>query len=201
MRAIEEQKRRAEEEAAARKAAEEAEKQRVAEAAKGRTRTEAGRACCCAARCGAPAPRRQAAIGPDAVRVVPRPQGEDRRGGAARATRRKRPARYAGARRSPRRNAAAGPRRVSEAMDLARAALRQAAVPVSAPRPAPGGGAACRPRPFWRSRRAPKDAHGDVALRSRAADADEEDRRVKRGPGGLPGKAPERELRLSRKRR
>jgi translation initiation factor IF-2 len=188
-RALEERKRRAEEEEAARKAAEEAEKQRAEEAAKAAVAPKQEEPVAPRVvereRPGEP-PRR---VGPDAVRVM-RPQGDDRRAPSPRTGEngpRAMPARD-GAREATR-----APGREGFRGDGPRPGAGAAAGgrPGFGPRPASAGGPRPSPAPVLEIAGRPERAHGDVALRSRA-DADEEDRRVKRGPGGVPGKAPER---------
>ncbi len=190
-RAIEDQKRRVEEEAA-RKVADEAERERAAEAAKAK---EAEAAVAPKQEEAAPRvverpaelPRR---AGPDSVRVVPRPQGEDRRP-------------QVGAFRSGE-NGQRGPAR-DGAREGTRPPGREG---FRSDGPRPGGGAAGAPRPGFGARPGPGGSsrpasapvlevarpervrEGDVALRARTVEAEEEDRRAKRG--GLPGKAPER---------
>jgi translation initiation factor IF-2 len=187
--AIEDKKRRVEEEAA-RKVEEEAER-RAAEAAKA-NEAEAAKAPkqeAVAARVverPAEPPRR---AGPDSVRVISRPQGDDRRpqGGALRSGEngQRGPARD-GARegtRPPGREGfrGDGPRSGGGAAGTAR--------PGFGARPGPAGS---RPAsaPALEVTRPERVREGDVALRARPVDAEEEDRRAKRG--GLPGKAPER---------
>ena len=188
--AIEDQKRRVEEEAA-RKVEEEAERQRAAEAAKA-NEAEAAKAPkqeAVAARVverPAEPPRR---AGPDSVRVIPRPQGDDRRS-------------HGGALRSGE-NGQRGPAR-DGAREGTRPPGREG---FRGDGPRPGGGAAGTARPSFGARPGPAGSRpasatalevtrpervreGDVALRARPVDAEEEDRRAKRG--GLPGKAPER---------
>ncbi|HWJ20160.1 MAG TPA: translation initiation factor IF-2 [Geobacterales bacterium] len=185
--AIEDQKRRVEEEAA-RKVEEEAEKLRAAEAAKV-NEAEAAKApkqeevvARVVERPAAP-PRR---AGPDSVRVIPRPQSDDRRpqgvpfrsgengqrDGAREGTR---PPGREGFRGD-------GPRPSGGAAGTAR--------PSFGARPGPGAGSRPAPTPALEVTRPERVREGDVALRARPVDAEEEDRRVKRG--GLPGKAPER---------
>ncbi len=188
---IEDQKRRIEEEAA-RKVAEEAERQRAAEAAKVEE-AEAARA-----------PKQEAAAprvverpaepprraGPDSVRVVPRPQGDDRRPQGAPF-------------RSPE-NGQRGPAR-DGAREGTRPPAREgfrgdgprpgggtagAARPGFGARPGPGAGSRPAAAPVLEVTRPERVREGDVALRARTVDAEEEDRRAKRG--ALPGKAPER---------
>ncbi len=189
--AIEDQKRRVEEEAA-RQVEEETEKQRAAEAAKANEAevAKAPKQEAVAARVverPAEPPRR---AGPDSVRVIPRPQGDDRRpqGGALRSGE----------------NGQRGPAREG-AREGARPPGREG---FRGDGPRPGGGAAGAARPGFGTRpgagagsrpgsaptsevtRPERVREGDVALRARPVDAEEEDRRAKRG--GLPGKAPER---------
>ncbi len=182
-RAIEDQKRRVEEEAA-RKVEEEAERQRAAEAAKVNEAAKAKEEEAAPRVPERPAepPRR---AGPD-VRIMARPRPDDRRP-------------------VPPRQGENGPSPRGPARDGAREGTRPPARegaradgprPAGGARPGPGGrpaagGARPAPAPVLDVGGRPERVReGEVALRVRPADADEEDRRVKRG--GLPGKAPER---------
>ncbi len=191
VRAIEDQKRRAEEEETARKAAEEAEKQRVEEAAKAAVapKQEEPVAPRVVERRRPEPPRR---VGPDAVRVM-RPQGEDRRAPSPRTGEN-------GPRGMPPRDGARegtrAPGREGFRSDGPRPGAAAAAGGRQGfgPRPTSTGG----PRPgaapvsvLEIAARPERSRDGDVVLRSRTADAEEEDRRAKRG-SGVPGKAPER---------
>jgi translation initiation factor IF-2 len=184
LRAIEEEKRRQEEEVTALKAAEEAERERVAEAARAEKAKKVEQVAKVeepappprAPERPAPPPRRS---GPD-VRIV-RPQSDDRRGpprdgpprdGARPAGRNGAPPRPDGQRPGAAAGARSGP----------------------GARPAPGGGGrGVPPAPVLDISGRPERARGegDVVVRARPAD-DEDDRRVKRGPSSVPGKAPER---------
>ena len=189
--AVEDQKRRVEEEAV-RKVEEEAERQRAAEAAKA-NEAEAAKAPKqeeAAARVierPAEPPRR---AGPDSVRVIPRPQGDDRRpqGGAFRSGEngQRGPARD-GAREGTRPPGREGFR--SDSPRPGGGATGTARPPFGA-RPGPGAGSRPATATVLEVTRPERVREGDVALRARPADAEEEDRRAKRG--GLPGKAPER---------
>jgi translation initiation factor IF-2 len=195
-RELEEQKRLAEEAATAQKVAEEAERQRAAEAAKAPKPEEPVVVARVPQRPAEP-PRRS---GPDSIRVVGRPGGDERRpeerrpqGGAPRQGENghRGPAKE-GARdgtRPPGREGfrGDGPRPGGGAPAGARLG--------GGPRPGPGGaGAGQRPMPapvLDIAGRPERVREGDVAVRSRAQDAEEEDRRPKRGTT-IPGKAPER---------
>ncbi len=189
LRAAEEQKRKAEEEAAARKAAEEAELQRAADAAKAPKPEEQPVQ-------QQPAPRAEERerpshpprrVGPDSrVAVRPhddrRPQGVSPRAGEN------------GQRVPPREGARDGTR--APGREGVRSDSRPGGAGAAGGRPPAGG-----PRPHaGGSRPAPAPVleiggriervrgEGDVAVRARPTDADEEDRRTKRG--GVPVKAP-----------
>jgi translation initiation factor IF-2 len=200
-RAVEDQKRRTEEEAAARV---EAAKQVSAEPAPAPAVEEA--ATREPPRLATP-PRREMRTGPDSVRIVPRPERDERRsqtgefqpqhrdeaatardaqrGGPRDAISRDgaRPAAREGFRSDGSRPAGGGIRPGAAAGPSAR--------PGFGPRPAPGG-AAARPAPapaldmFGRPERG---RDGEVAVRARLVDSEEDDRRVKRG---IPGKATDR---------
>ncbi len=177
-RAAEEQKRKAEDEAAARIAEVEAERERVTEAAIAPKTEDA------APRAEAPPARR---TGPDS-RSPARPLDDRRQQGAGTRTTE-----------GGQRPGASGPR------DGARPQGRDSGARAETPRP--GGAAAAGSRPAFGARPAPGGGRpapapvleiggrpersrpdGDLALRARAADADEDERRAKRG--GVPGKAP-----------
>jgi translation initiation factor IF-2 len=177
-RAIEDQKRRVEEEAT-RKVEEEVERQRAAEIAKANETAKAKEEVA-APRVPIRRPEPIRRTGPD-VRIV-RPQPDERRPVA--------------------RNGESGPR--APAKDGAREGSRGPAregARADGPRPAGarlgagGRPAAGGPRPASApvleiGARPERMREGELALKPRPADAEEEDRRVKRG--GLPGKAPER---------
>jgi len=177
-RAIEDQKRRAEEEAA-RKAEEEAEKQRAAEITKANEAAKAKEEAA-AARVPVRRPEPIRRTGPD-VRIV-RPQPDERRPAARPGENGSRGPAKDGAREGNR-----GPAREGARADGPRPV---GARPGASGRPAAGGP---RPAPapvLEISGRSERLREGDLALKSRAVDSDEEDRRVKRG--GVASKAPER---------
>jgi translation initiation factor IF-2 len=177
-RAIEDQKRRAEEEAA-RKAEEEAEKQRAAEITKANDAAKAKEEAA-AARVPVRRPEPIRRAGPD-VRIV-RPQPDERRPAARPGENGPRGPAKDGAREGNR-----GPAREGARADGPRPA---GARPGASGRPAPGGP---RPAPapvLEIGGRSERMREGELAVKSRAVDADEEDRRVKRG--GVASKAPER---------
>ncbi len=190
LRALEEQKRAEEEEAAARKASEEAERLRAAEEAEAPKQEEPAPALAPVA-AERPAEPQRRATGPDSVRVIARPQ-DDRRpqGGGFRPQHGENGQRVApreGGRDAPRTPGregfrSDGPRPGSGAAGGAR--------PGFGPRPAPGAGARPGAAPVMEITRPERVREGDVAVRARTPEADEEDRRAKRG--GVPGKAPER---------
>ncbi len=194
VRALEEQKRAAEEEAAARIAAEEAERERAAEAAKAPKQEQAPAAPIAAERRAEP-PRR---AGPDSVRVIPRPQGDDQKvddrrpqGAPFRAGENgQRPPARDGAREGTRAPGREGFRSEGPRPGGGGAAGSRPSFGAGGARPAPAAGSRTAPAPVLDITRPERVREGDVAVRARATDADEEDRRVKRG--GIPGKAPER---------
>ena len=188
-RAIEDQKRRVEEEAA-RKVEEEAERLRAAEAAKANEAAEAvakvkvGEA---AERVPerpvrerpAEPPRR---AGPD-MRIV-RPQPDERRPTARQGENGQRGPAKDGAREGSR-----APAREAGRTDGPRTGTVTGARPVGG-RPTAGGPRPGIPPVSETGGRPERVREGELALKVRPADADEEDRRAKRG--ALPGKAPER---------
>ena len=179
-RAIEDQKRRVEEDAA-RKIEEEAERLRAAEAAKADEAVKAKEEVP-VARVPERRPEPPRRAGPD-VRIMARPQSDERR--------------------PPARQGENGPR--GPAKDGAREGSRvpREGARADGPRPGAGGarsGPGGRP-PAGGSRPAPAPVleiggrpervrDGELVLRARTPESEEEDRRAKRG--GLPGKAPER---------
>ncbi len=210
-RTVEERKRRAEEEAAALLAAQENAKLKVEDAPQAPVAQEpvseeppvreVERA--------PQPPRREMMTGPDSVRHVPRPPRNDDRRPQAGALRPQQ-----GDNGSAQRDGAHAPTRDVNARDGARPQGREgfrgdgARPGGAAPRPggAAGGpssrpgfgprpsGPASGPRPAPApvldiSGRPERVRDGDVTVRSRAADSEEEDRRAKRG---IPGKAPDR---------
>ncbi len=177
-RAIEDQKRRVEEEAT-RKVEEEVERQRAAEIAKANETAKAKEEVA-APRVPIRRPEPIRRTGPD-VRIV-RPQPDERRPVARDGESGPRAPAKDGAREGSR-----GPAREGARADGPRPAGARLG---AGGRPAAGG-----PRPASApvleiGARPERMREGELALKSRPADAEEEDRRVKRG--GLPGKAPER---------
>jgi translation initiation factor IF-2 len=211
-RELEEQKRRAEEEAA-RKAAEAAGKLEPAETVKAPEPEEP-----IAAPVESPAPRKAEPslpprrVGPDSFRSVPRPQEERRpQAGAARPTPRdqeapaaareggapvregqRTPSRDGGGREGPR-----GPSREGFRSDSPRPAggaprpggAGAGTRPGFGPRPGAGAGARPAPAPVLDMSGRPERTHGDLAVKARVPESEEDDRKPKRG---IPGKAPER---------
>jgi translation initiation factor IF-2 len=179
-RAIEDQKRRAEEEAA-RKAEEEAERQRAAEAAKANEAAKAKEIEVAPARIPERRPEPMRRTGPD-VRIV-RPQPDERRPGARHGESGQRGPAKEGARDGSRGTAREGARADGPRPGGAR--------PAAGGRPAPGGPRPAPAAPVLEiGGRSERMREGELALKSRATDADEEDRRVKRG--SVASKVPER---------
>ena len=177
-RAIEDQKRLAEEEAA-RKVEEEVERQRAAEMAKANEAAKAKEEAA-APRVPIRRPEPIRRTGPD-VRIV-RPQADERRPVARQGESGPRAPAKDGARDGSR-----GPAREGVRADGSRPA---GARPGAGGRPAAGGPRSAPAPVLELGGRSERMREGELALKSRPADAEEEDRRVKRG--GLPGKAPER---------
>ncbi len=179
-RAIEDQMRRVEEEAA-RKVAEEAERQLAAEAAKvdevAQAKEEVPAAHVTERR---PEPPRRA--GPD-VRIVARPPSDERRPFARQGENGPRVPVKDGAREASR-----APREGARTDGPRPGAGNTRPGPGGRP---PSGGSRPAPAPVLETGVRPERARdGELALRARTPDSEEEDRRAKRG--GLPGKAPER---------
>ncbi len=193
LRAAEDLKRKAEEDAAARKAAEEAERERAEEAARAPKIEEPAQAAQ-PARAAQPAPARSEPrrappprqVGPD-VRISARPPQEDRRPqpGARPAESGQRAPVREGARdgaRAPSREGARTEGFRPGGTGASRPGFGGGRPPAGGPRPAPAPVLDASGRPE-RVR-----GEGDLAVRARTPDAEEEDRHVKRG--GVPGKVP-----------
>jgi translation initiation factor IF-2 len=195
-RAVEDRKRRTEEEEAARLAAEEAEKLNVTEAGKAPASEDV--VAQDTARAVEPQPR-ETATGPDSIRYVHRPGAEERRpqAGALRAPQRENGAspREAIARegtRAPTREGFRGdsPRPGGGAPRPGGMAGTASARPGFGARPGPGAGARPTVAPVLDiSGRPERVRDGDVAVRARVNESEDEDRRAKRS---VAGKAPER---------
>ncbi len=192
-RAIEDQKRHAEEEAA-RKVAEEAEEQRAAEAAKENEAAKAKEPETVVRVPERPIPQRPAEpprrAGPD-VRIV-RPQPDERRPIARQGENGQKAPPRDGSPRDGARDGTRTPGREGFRGDGPRpgGGAAGAARPGFGARPGSGAGSRPSPAPVLDVTRPERVREGDVALRARPVDTEEEDRRAKRG--GLPGKAPER---------
>ena len=182
LRAIEDQKRLAEEEAQRKIQEEEAERQRAAEAAAAKVQAavKAKEKDAAAPRSTErPEPVRRS--GPD-TRISVRPQQDERRSAP-------RPGATA---RDGARDAGRGPAREGARPDGSRPPTGGARAGAGAGgRPAPGGlrSAPASPVPEVGGR-SERMRDGELALRSRAADGDDEERRVKRSSSGVPTKAP-----------